>query len=79
LRKQPWNSTLKAFNDPPMCIQRDPFRRDIEIDGNEDCLYLNVYSPEVVEKPLPVMVFFHGGGFMVIKTFSRLIKNRNGK
>jgi carboxylesterase type B len=38
----------------------------MEIDGSEDCLFLNVYSPEVVSKPLPVMVFFHGGGFMVI-------------
>jgi carboxylesterase type B len=60
-----------------MCIQRDPFRRDLEIDGSEDCLYLNVYSPEVVEKPLPVMVFFHGGGFMVIQTFVSSLETRN--
>lgn len=45
-------------------MQRDPFRRDYEVTGSEDCLYLNVYTPEVISTPLPVMVFFHGGGFM---------------
>jgi para-nitrobenzyl esterase len=30
---------------------------------NEDCLYLNVWTPEPApRKPLPVMVWFHGGG-----------------
>lgn len=56
---------LKAYNDAPICIQRDPFRRDLVIEGSEDCLYLNVYAPEVVNEALPVMVFFHGGGYMV--------------
>lgn len=30
---------------------------------SEDCLYLNVWSPAGREKPLPVMVWLHGGGF----------------
>ena len=55
---------MKAHHDPPICIQRDPFRRDLEVDGCEDCLYLNVYTPENISEPLPVMIFFHGGGFM---------------
>lgn len=32
--------------------------------GSEDCLYLNVYSPEINPiEPLPVMIYIHGGGF----------------
>jgi para-nitrobenzyl esterase len=33
---------------------------------SEDCLTLNVVTPEVAaEKPLPVMVFIHGGGYFL--------------
>ncbi|CAH1730140.1 unnamed protein product [Chironomus riparius] len=63
-KKKAWDDELKAYYDPPICIQRDPFRRDYEITGCEDCLYLNVYAPEVIRDPVPVMIFFHGGGLM---------------
>jgi para-nitrobenzyl esterase len=30
--------------------------------GNEDCLFLNVWTPKLDGGPYPVMVFLHGGG-----------------
>ncbi|XP_064541396.1 esterase B1 [Drosophila montana] len=42
--------------------QRDPFTQ--EVIGSENCLFLNVYVPKgKSQKPLPVMVWIHGGGF----------------
>ena len=32
--------------------------------GQEDCLFLNVYTPMGSEGLLPVMVYLHGGGFV---------------
>ncbi|THF71634.1 carboxylesterase family protein [Deinococcus sp. Arct2-2] len=36
-----------------------------EVQGNEDCLFLNVYTPRsaTVDRRLPVMVWLHGGSF----------------
>jgi para-nitrobenzyl esterase len=34
-----------------------------EVKGDEDCLYVNVWRPsEKPDRPLPVMVWLHGGG-----------------
>lgn len=33
--------------------------------GSEDCLKLNVYTPQNASKNMPVMVWFHGGGLLV--------------
>ena len=40
--------------------------------GSEDCLHLNVYVPQTKEIPkdgFPVMVWIHGGGFFLGKSF----------
>ena len=37
-------------------------RSDMKID-NEDCLFLNVWTPDTDDKKRPVMVWLHGGGY----------------
>ncbi|GJQ84466.1 hypothetical protein Trydic_g21024 [Trypoxylus dichotomus] len=52
-----WNGTLDASNYPPPCPQIP------RLDGqNEDCLYLNVWTPEYRGKYAlkPVVIFFEG-------------------
>ncbi|XP_063976102.1 juvenile hormone esterase-like [Diachasmimorpha longicaudata] len=64
---KPWTDVLQATADGNQCPQMD-FIDDI-FSGNEDCLYLNVYTPKVIFNGtssgdlLPVMVWIHGGKF----------------
>ncbi|VVC98111.1 unnamed protein product [Leptidea sinapis] len=59
----PWDGVRLATEHGPKCPQRDLIEDIIET-GNEDCLYLNVYTPDLTpKKPLPVMFFIHGGAF----------------
>ncbi|XP_066251364.1 venom carboxylesterase-6-like [Euwallacea similis] len=66
-----WQGILNATQVHSVCPQRDIYRRSEIFEGEEDCLYLNVYVPKVASKvkssqssSLPVMVFFHGGGWL---------------
>ncbi|KAI7815085.1 carboxylesterase [Rhyzopertha dominica] len=65
---EPWDGILKA-DQLHTCIQGSFLHSNTTqtIVGNEDCLYLNVYTPR--QKPsqndnLDVLVHIHGGGFM---------------
>ncbi|XP_050691516.1 juvenile hormone esterase-like [Eriocheir sinensis] len=59
LPAEPWEGELDASTLPPPCDQ-------LAVVGKEDCLYLNVYTPEdalFIDYPMPVMVYIHGGGY----------------
>ncbi|XP_069689981.1 juvenile hormone esterase-like [Periplaneta americana] len=52
-----WNATV----DGPMCMQNTG-----QIAGQEDCLYLNVYTPQTTfpsVQSFPVLLYLHGGAF----------------
>jgi hypothetical protein len=44
---QSWQGVKDATKPHNICPQRDIYRRSTVIEGNEDCLYLNVYTPQV--------------------------------
>lgn len=63
-----WSKILRAHTASPVCVQPygDSYR------GNEDCLYLNIWSPRLSSNEislknnrLPVMVWIHGGANIV--------------
>lgn len=62
-----WDGILKADHFGPNAMQKNVFGdMNFRSSGmNEDCLYLNVWTPAKSAKAkLPVLVYFYGGGFV---------------
>jgi len=62
-----WTGVRKADKFGPRAMQLPVFGdMNFRSDGmNEDCLYLNVWTPaKTGNEKLPVLVYFYGGGFM---------------
>lgn len=68
-----WDGVLEAFQFAPISVQDQPavgtdiycreWHVDPDVPINEDCLYLNVWTPAKKEdEKLPVLVWFFGGG-----------------
>ncbi|WP_245964860.1 carboxylesterase/lipase family protein [Trinickia dinghuensis] len=64
-RLAPWIGVREAKQFGPRCMQMDgPSMTFRSPSMSEDCLYLNVWAPaKSSEGTLPVLVYFHGGGF----------------
>ncbi|HLZ85841.1 MAG TPA: carboxylesterase family protein, partial [Puia sp.] len=62
-----WDGIRKADHFAAKAMQL-PIFSDMQFRASgtsEDCLYLNVWQPiDAGKKPLPVLVYFYGGGFV---------------
>ena len=69
-----WEGVKEAYEFAPISVQDQPavgtdiycreWHVDPDIKMNEDCLYLNVWTPaKSLDEKLPVLVWFFGGGF----------------
>ncbi|CAH0722796.1 unnamed protein product, partial [Brenthis ino] len=63
LRVPTWTDPLEAVDQKIVCPQNiSPF---VQRTFQEDCLIANVYVPNTEEQNLPVVVYIHGGGFVI--------------
>jgi len=70
----PWTGVRQARVFGPSAIQGESFAPGsrAEEPTGEDCLFLNVYTPAVDGRRRPVLVFIHGGAFVVGSSSSPL-------
>ncbi|MDX1884609.1 carboxylesterase/lipase family protein [Mycolicibacterium sp. 120270] len=58
-----WTGIRDATKPGPRCIQDPGVDPEFGKQSDEDCLNLNVWTPELTGSPRPVMVWIHGGSF----------------
>ncbi len=68
--KRPWSDVRDATRFAPAAVQQG----DRTVSQSEDCLYLNVWTPDAssASAKLPVFVWIHGGGFTGGESFAAI-------
>ncbi len=69
-----WKGVRDAFAWADQAAQDPRLKRFGEGGMSEDCLYLNVTAPKHAKR-LPVMVWFHGGGFTALTSNTKPFNN----
>ncbi|KAK4880585.1 hypothetical protein RN001_008731 [Aquatica leii] len=67
VRAKSWDSVFDATRSHPECVQFLILDDSISVVGDEDCLYLNIYTPQLSvsqKNLLPVLFYIHGGAFV---------------
>lgn len=65
LPRRPWQGVMAATAPGPACPQTLTSQTEAPADQSEDCLFLNVWAAAEAAGDAPVLVFVHGGGFLV--------------
>jgi para-nitrobenzyl esterase len=60
-----WDDVRPAIHFGPSCPQtKDEFEPASLLYQDEDCLSLNIWTPQADDKKRPVIIYIHGGGFV---------------
>ena len=62
-----WKGARNATSDGASCPQSYPLAPNEKVEGDEDCLFVNVYTPPlhlIPQTGLSVMVWIHGGAWL---------------
>jgi para-nitrobenzyl esterase len=65
VRIDAWQGVYEATRFGPIAPQAYPDTPPIQLEQSEDCLFLNIYTPGADNTRRPVMVYIHGGGFLI--------------
>jgi para-nitrobenzyl esterase len=63
---EPWTTPRDAGAVGAICPQINALVGSTTLEGDEDCLFVNVFTPDVAPaEPRPVFVWIHGGAFVL--------------